>query len=94
MVSRREFLKISAAMGGGALISSKFRFLQRAFAQIPGGTLSPSDVDKFVLPLVKPPAMPGKFNKNKDKYKIVPIIRVDFTIVGKFQILDAFSFKV
>jgi FtsP/CotA-like multicopper oxidase with cupredoxin domain len=27
-------------------------------------------VDKYVLPLVKPPAMPGDFKKNKDKYKI------------------------
>jgi FtsP/CotA-like multicopper oxidase with cupredoxin domain len=40
------------------------------FAQIPGGTLAPADVEKYVLPLVKPPAMPGKSNKNKDKYKI------------------------
>jgi spore coat protein A, manganese oxidase len=70
MVSRREFLKISAAMGGGLFLSTRGRFLQRAFAQIPGGTLDPGDVDKFTLPLVKPPAMPGKSNKNKDKYKI------------------------
>jgi FtsP/CotA-like multicopper oxidase with cupredoxin domain len=43
-----------------------------ADAQIPGGTLSPGDVDKYVLPLVKPPAMPLSkgSNKNKDKYKI------------------------
>jgi bilirubin oxidase len=45
-------------------------WVPKAFAQIPGGTLSPDDVDKYVLPLVKPPAMPGKFSKNKDKYKI------------------------
>ena len=67
MVSRREFLKISAAMGGGLFLSTRGRFLQRAFAQIPGGTLGPGDVDKFTLPLVKPPAMPGKFNKNKGR---------------------------
>jgi bilirubin oxidase len=41
-----------------------------ARAQIPGGTLAPGDVDKYTLPLVKPPAMPGKFGKKKDKYKI------------------------
>ena len=41
-----------------------------ASAQIPGGTLPPSDVDKYVAPLIKPPAMPGDFKKNKDKYKI------------------------
>jgi hypothetical protein len=36
-------------------------------APIPGGTLSPVDVDKYVAPLVKPPAMPGDFKNNKDK---------------------------
>jgi FtsP/CotA-like multicopper oxidase with cupredoxin domain len=46
--------------------------LSRALAQIPGGTLAPGDVDKYVLPLVKPPAMPLSkgSNKNKDKYNI------------------------
>lgn len=35
------------------------------------GTLSPGAVAKFVLPLVKPPAMPPSLsNKNKNKYKI------------------------
>ncbi|MHC4091955.1 MAG: multicopper oxidase family protein [Planctomycetota bacterium] len=32
--------------------------------------MPPGAVDKYVLPLVKPPAMPGDFKKNKDKYKI------------------------
>ena len=41
-----------------------------ARATIPGGTLAPGDVDKFVLPLVKPPVMPGKFQRRKDQYKI------------------------
>jgi len=36
----------------------------------PGGTLPPLDINKFVQPLIKPPAMPGDFKKNKDKYKI------------------------
>jgi FtsP/CotA-like multicopper oxidase with cupredoxin domain len=43
---------------------------RRALAQIPGGTLPPGAVVKYELPLVKPPAMPGKSNKNKDKYNI------------------------
>jgi spore coat protein A len=37
---------------------------------LPGGTLAPGDITKYVLPLVKPPAMPGKSNINKDMYKI------------------------
>jgi spore coat protein A len=69
MVSRREFLKLTGA-SAGALAAMRYGFLRTARAQIPGGTLAPGDVDKFVLPLVRPPAMPGKFNKNKDKYKI------------------------
>jgi len=45
---------------------------RQAHAQIPGGTLSPDDVSKYVLPLVKPPAMPPSkgSNKNKDRYRI------------------------
>jgi FtsP/CotA-like multicopper oxidase with cupredoxin domain len=43
-----------------------------ALAQIAGGTLAPGDVVKYMLPLIKPPAMPLSrgSNKNKDKYKI------------------------
>ncbi|NIM90546.1 MAG: multicopper oxidase domain-containing protein [Candidatus Aminicenantes bacterium] len=38
---------------------------------IPGGTLEPDSVAKFVTPLIKPPAMPSDTsNKNKDFYKI------------------------
>jgi FtsP/CotA-like multicopper oxidase with cupredoxin domain len=44
--------------------------ISQARAQIPGGTLAPGDVAKYALPLVKPPAMPGKFGKNKNKYNI------------------------
>jgi spore coat protein A len=71
MTSRRDFLKISAATGGGLFLATRGRFLQHALAQIPGGTLSPDDVDKYTLPLVKPPAMPpSKTLNNQDLYKI------------------------
>jgi FtsP/CotA-like multicopper oxidase with cupredoxin domain len=71
MISRREFLKFTAAMGGGAYMSTRLHFLQRALAQaIPGGSLDPSDVDKYQLPLVKPPAMPGRSNRRLDRYDI------------------------
>ena len=69
MLSRRQLLQSGAVTGAGIWLSWKWK-LPRAFAQIPGGSLAPGDVDKYVLALVKPPAMPGQFSKHKDKYKI------------------------
>src|SRR3972149_6553074 len=70
MITRRDFLKISGA-GMAAMYASTYgKYLRRVFAQIPGGTLNPGDVDQFVLPLVKPPTMPGRSKKNKDMYNI------------------------
>ena len=68
-MTRRQVLKAGMIGSAGLMLPWKFK-LSKAWAQIPGGTLSPHNVDKYVLPLVKPPAMPGKFSKNKDKYKI------------------------
>jgi spore coat protein A, manganese oxidase len=81
MISRRQFLKIVGATGtalalhpalthqldlGGRGLSAS------ALAQIAGGTLEPGAVDKYVQPLIKPPAMPKSqgSNKNKDMYRI------------------------
>ncbi len=68
-MKRREFLRLSAMFGAANLIP-----WQRVKAQIPGGTLAPGDVAKYVLPLVKPPAMPMKEKDlgpmGVDKYKI------------------------
>ncbi|MCL7452003.1 MAG: multicopper oxidase [Anaerolineae bacterium] len=69
MINRRQFLKLGAAAGAGLALPWKIS-IQRAFAQIPGGTLDPGSMGKFSTPLVKPPAMPGDFKNNKDKYKI------------------------
>ncbi len=70
-MTRRQVLKAGMIGGAGLLLPWKFK-LQKAYAQIAGGTLAPGDVDKFVMPLIKPPAMPLSpgSNKNKDKYKI------------------------
>jgi spore coat protein A len=70
MLTRREFLKLSAAASAGVLLSRSK--LMRVLADpISGGSLAPGDVDKFVLPLVKPPAMPPSKTLNKqDLYKI------------------------
>jgi FtsP/CotA-like multicopper oxidase with cupredoxin domain len=63
MVDRREFLKLAALTSGGVLLlgpslaCSKTRASSAARA-LPGGTLSPELIDKYVQPLVIPPAMP------------------------------------
>jgi len=71
MITRRDFLKLSGAGTLALYAATRGKFSLLAQAQIPGGTLDPDSVDKFVTPLAKPPAMPfGKGNKNKSKYKI------------------------
>src|SRR5512143_3100119 len=55
MHSRRLFLKLFAMGGVGLFLRGKGML---AFAQIPGGTLDPNSVDKFVTPLLIPPVMP------------------------------------
>lgn len=62
--SRRGFLKGAATAGAiGALYwyGPKLMFNGKALAEpIPGGTLLPADVQKFVAELVKPPEMPSR----------------------------------
>jgi len=71
MITRRDFLKISGAGTLALYAATRGKFVLRGQAQIPGGSLPPGDVDKFALPLVKPPAMPpSKTLDNKDLYKI------------------------
>jgi FtsP/CotA-like multicopper oxidase with cupredoxin domain len=68
-LTRRQLLEAGLITSAGALLPRGLT-VRKAFAQIGGGTLEPGDVSKYTLPLVKPPAMPGKFTQNKDKYKI------------------------
>lgn len=58
MLTRRDFFRISA--GGATLIfTSKFNGVTRVLqAQIPGGTLPPGSVTKFLTPMLIPPVMP------------------------------------
>jgi len=74
MITRRDFLKLSGAGVLSLYVASRGKFVQRVFsAPVPGGTLDPlPDSEKYILPLVKPPAMPLSkgSNKNRDKYKI------------------------
>jgi FtsP/CotA-like multicopper oxidase with cupredoxin domain len=71
-MNRRDFLKIAGATSGAFAAMKYMPALRRAFAApIPGGTLDPTSVPKYLLPLVKPPAMPAfKSNKKKDFFKI------------------------
>jgi FtsP/CotA-like multicopper oxidase with cupredoxin domain len=56
-ITRSQFLKYGAA--GGAVLFLPLRVgAGRALAQVPGGTLPPGDIPKYVTPLVIPPAMP------------------------------------
>ena len=76
MLSRRDFLKLSGAGILSLYASSRGKFLPRAFAQIPGGTLDPHLVPKYQTALLIPPVMPkaGKIKtmmgKNADYYEI------------------------
>ena len=56
MITRRDFLKVSGA-SAGALAVLRYK-LFKAWAQIPGGTLDPGSVTKYVTHLLIPPVMP------------------------------------
>src|SRR5512146_3384945 len=58
MVTRRDFLKLVGPGVAAVYAAAHGRFLLRAKAQIPGGTLDPGDVTKFITPLLIPPVMP------------------------------------
>jgi FtsP/CotA-like multicopper oxidase with cupredoxin domain len=66
MFTRRTFLKFSSAGVLTLYTLDKFG-IEQAIAAIPGGTLQPGDIPKFVTPLFKPPAMP---RAGLIKYKI------------------------
>jgi FtsP/CotA-like multicopper oxidase with cupredoxin domain len=54
-LTRRDFAKLTA-MAGGALMLP-WQLGRKLYAQIPGGTLPPTGVAKYVTPLAKPPVM-------------------------------------
>ncbi|MEO8355875.1 MAG: multicopper oxidase domain-containing protein [Chloroflexota bacterium] len=76
MISRRDFLKLSGVGMIGLYAATRGKFVLRAQAAIPGGTLDPLALEKFVTPLLIPPVMPkaGTFKvkggKNGDYYEI------------------------
>src|SRR6266511_245039 len=47
MLTRRNFLKLTGASTIGWYVATQAGWMERAVAQIPGGTLNPGDVPKF-----------------------------------------------
>jgi spore coat protein A, manganese oxidase len=69
VLTRRRFLQISGAAGAAMLLP--VRFTGRVWAQaLPGGTLNPLDISKYVTPLVIPPQMPPTSRGRVDYYEI------------------------
>src|SRR5512132_398326 len=58
MITRRDFIKLTGATTVGWYVATQFGYVQRAIAQIPGGTLDPSSIPKYQTPLLIPPVMP------------------------------------
>ena len=71
MITRRQLLKAGAV--GGAALLVPWEATTGAWAAIPGGSLDPTTIAKYVAPLVIPPVMPpltGARNQAMDRYAI------------------------
>ncbi len=58
MPTRRNFLKLTGASTIAWYVATQTGWMERAIAQIPGGTLDPDIVTKYVTPMLIPPVMP------------------------------------
>ena len=58
MPTRRSFLKLTGATTIAWYVATQTGWMERAIAQIPGGTLEPGAVTKYVTPMLIPPVMP------------------------------------
>lgn len=73
--SRRHFIKVMGGFGAGLFLPWR-GVLNRAVAALPGGTLNPTTLPKYQVPLLIPPVMPKagtikqKAGKNIDYYEI------------------------
>jgi FtsP/CotA-like multicopper oxidase with cupredoxin domain len=78
MLNRRQFLKLTTATGAALFLPWKLGLqgapglsVRPALAQIPGGTLDPTSVQKFQTPLLIPPVMPrSRISGKVDYYEI------------------------
>ncbi len=69
MITRRQLLKLGAVAGAGLFLPLRWK-VPKAFAAIPGGSLDPTTVPKYAMPLVIPPAMPQTRRGAVDYYEI------------------------
>ena len=105
MISRRAFLKMSAAVGGVVLLRPGGGTVWAE--PLPGGTLDPRDIDKYVRDLVIPPPMPRsgtrtiRGGKNADFYdiavrqfrqEIVPGLRTRVWSYGSATVPGTFNY--
>jgi FtsP/CotA-like multicopper oxidase with cupredoxin domain len=67
-ISRRRFLEIGASASGVMLVPLALQRTVRA--RLPTGSLDPHSIEKFVAPLVVPPAMPRTLGGAADYYEI------------------------
>jgi FtsP/CotA-like multicopper oxidase with cupredoxin domain len=58
MLTRRQFIKLTGASAIGWYVATQTGWVQRAMAQIPGGTLDPIGLPKYATSLLIPPVMP------------------------------------
>ena len=71
MTTRRTFIKVGVAAGAGAYVITKGFW--SAFSQVPGGSLSPGDIPKFVTPLAILPAMPQTSSDASTDYYTIAV---------------------
>ena len=58
MFTRRDFLKVTGGSTIAWYVATQTGWIERAVAAIPGGTLDPAAIPRFVTPLLIPPVMP------------------------------------
>jgi len=69
-LTRRQFVKACAVAGASLYLPWKFGVGNALAVAIPGGTLDLSTVDKYVMPMIIPPAMPLTSEGKVDYYEI------------------------
>jgi FtsP/CotA-like multicopper oxidase with cupredoxin domain len=83
-MSRRRFSNLCFLV---ATVTSLIGFIcaSGVMAQIPGGTLDPTTIPKYVSPLVIPPAMPAKFKSQPFDYYEIAVRQFQQQILPTFQ---------